>query len=163
GAVAFNFAYLLAMALLLSVSPVVAQAVGGGRHEVAARALRHGLVLAVAIAVPLSLVVAYLAPVLGRLVQDAAVLVGANECAPAAPRPGPDGRDRRAPQRRGREPRPRPGQAGAGRGGPGGRERVPAGGRARRVRRPRLRRPAGLPRGQRADAAGDGHRPAGRG
>ena len=79
GAVAFNFAYLLAMALLLSVSPVVAQAVGGGRHEVAARALRHGLVLAVAIAVPLSLVVANLAPVLGRLGQDAAVLVGANE------------------------------------------------------------------------------------
>src|SRR5690606_27976301 len=79
GAVAFNFAYLLAMALLLSVSPVVAQAVGGGRHEVAARALRHGLVLAVALAVPLSLVVAHLAPVLGRLGQAAPVRVGASE------------------------------------------------------------------------------------
>src|SRR5690606_10490694 len=83
GAVAFNFVYLLTMALVMAVSPVVAQAVGAGRHADAARALRHGLVLAVALSLPVGVLIVNLPAMLLRLGQDAAVVAAAGEYLPA--------------------------------------------------------------------------------
>lgn len=79
GAVAFNFVYLLVMALVLVVSPLVAQAVGAGDDARATKVGRHGLVLALALAAPAALVVANLVPVLRLTGQDAVVLAGADE------------------------------------------------------------------------------------
>lgn len=79
GAVAFSFAYLLAMALIMAVSPVVAQAAGAGRPQDGAKALRHGLVLALALSVPVAVGVASLPPVLRLLGQDEGVVAGAGE------------------------------------------------------------------------------------
>lgn len=83
GAVAFNFVYLLTMALVMAVSPVVAQAVGAGRHADAAMALRHGLVLAVALSLPVGVLIVNLPAMLLRLGQDAAVVAAAGEYLPA--------------------------------------------------------------------------------
>ncbi len=79
GAVAFNFVYLITMALVMAVSPVVAQAVGAGDHEKAARAVRHGVLLAGALSVPVALLVANLLPVLRLTGQDEQVLTGAGD------------------------------------------------------------------------------------
>ncbi|HEX7040129.1 MAG TPA: MATE family efflux transporter [Trueperaceae bacterium] len=79
GAVAFNFVYLLTMALVMAVSPVVAQAVGAGRHADGARTLRHGLVLALALSLPVALLVANLSPLLSLLRQEAGVVAAADE------------------------------------------------------------------------------------
>src|SRR5690606_21749576 len=83
GAVAFNFVYLLTMALVMAVSPVVAQAVGAGRPEEAAKALRHDLVLALAPSVPVGVLVANLPAVLLLLGQDPAVVASARDYLPA--------------------------------------------------------------------------------
>lgn len=83
GAVAFNFVYLLTMALVMAVSPVVAQAVGAGRPEEAAKALRHDLVLALALSVPVGVLVANLPAVLLLLGQDPAVVASARDYLPA--------------------------------------------------------------------------------
>lgn len=79
GAVAFSFVYLLAMALIMAVSPVVAQAVGAGDHAQAAKAARHGLILAGLLSVPVILIVTNLVPVLRLTGQEPAVLAGAGE------------------------------------------------------------------------------------
>lgn len=79
GAVAFSFVYLLAMALIMAVSPVVAQAVGAGDHALAAKSARHGLILAGLLSVPVILIVTNLVPVLKLTGQEPVVLAGAGE------------------------------------------------------------------------------------
>lgn len=79
GAVGFSFVYLLSMALIMAVSPVVAQAVGAGDHAQAAKAARHGLMLAGLLSVPVILIVTNLVPVLRLTGQEPAVLAGAGE------------------------------------------------------------------------------------
>lgn len=74
GAMAFNFVYLFTQAQVMAVSPVVAQAVGGGRTAEAARALRHGVVLALCLSVPLVAVVLSLPSLLPLLGQDVEVV-----------------------------------------------------------------------------------------
>lgn len=79
GAVAFSFVYLLTMALVMAVSPVVAQAVGAGEHKHAAKVARHGLLMAGGLSVPVAFLVMNLVPVLGLTGQEPAVLAGAGE------------------------------------------------------------------------------------
>lgn len=81
-ATAFNFVYLLTMALVMAVSPVVAQAVGAGRHADATNALRHGIVLALALSVPVGVLVLNLPSILLLVGQDPAVVAGSREYLP---------------------------------------------------------------------------------
>jgi len=77
GATVFSLALVTVMALLLSVSPLAAQAVGAGRPQDAARATRHGLVLALILSIPVALLVANAAPLLLLLGQDETIVATA--------------------------------------------------------------------------------------
>lgn len=77
GATVFSLALVTCMALVMSVSPLAAQAVGGGRPEEAAKATRHGLVLALVLAVPVALLVANAAPLLRIAGQEASIVATA--------------------------------------------------------------------------------------
>lgn len=79
GAVLFNMTYLLNMALVMSVSPLAAQAVGAGDKSRAAVVARHGLMVALVLAVPAVLLVYLAGPLLVHLGQDSAVVAGATE------------------------------------------------------------------------------------
>lgn len=79
GAVVFNMTYLLNMALVMAVSPLAAQAVGGGDPRRAAVVARHGLLLAVTLSLPAAAFVYFAGPLLGYLGQDPAVVAGASE------------------------------------------------------------------------------------
>lgn len=70
------FALVLAstMALVMSVSPLAAQAVGAGRPHEAARAARHGLVLALLLSLPIGLLVANAGHVLRLAGQQEAIV-----------------------------------------------------------------------------------------
>lgn len=79
GAVVFNMTYLLNMALVMSASPLVAQAIGAGDRPRAAMVARHGLILALVLALP-AVAVAYLAgPLLQHVGQEAGVVADATE------------------------------------------------------------------------------------
>ncbi|HET8985810.1 MAG TPA: MATE family efflux transporter, partial [Trueperaceae bacterium] len=79
GGVVFNMTFLLTMALVMSVSPLAAQAVGGGDPRRAAVVARHGLLLAMLLALPATVFVYCAGPLLGFLGQDPAVVAGATE------------------------------------------------------------------------------------
>ena len=79
GGVVFNMTYLLTMALVMSVSPLAAQAVGARDPGRAAVVARHGLLLALLLAVPATAFVYFAGPLLGFLGQDPAVVAGATE------------------------------------------------------------------------------------
>ena len=79
GAIVFHMTYLFSMALVMSVSPLAAQAVGGDEPRRAAVVARHGLLLAVAISVPAAIWVYLAGPLLGFLGQDPVVVAGATE------------------------------------------------------------------------------------
>jgi MATE family multidrug resistance protein len=79
GGVVFNMTFLMTMALVMSVSPLAAQAVGGGDPRRAAVVARHGLLLALLLAVPAAAFVYFAGPLLGFFGQDPAVVAGATE------------------------------------------------------------------------------------
>jgi multidrug resistance protein, MATE family len=74
GHVVFHFITLIASALLMSVNPIVAQALGAGRDGAMIAALRHGLLLAFAIA-PLAIAaIWWTPPLLLAIGQESAVV-----------------------------------------------------------------------------------------
>lgn len=77
GATVFSLTLVTTMALVMSVSPLAAQAVGAGRPQEAARAARHGLVLALVLSLPAMLLVANAAPLLLMLGQDPEIVATA--------------------------------------------------------------------------------------
>ncbi|HZJ08067.1 MAG TPA: MATE family efflux transporter [Trueperaceae bacterium] len=77
GATVFSLVLISCMALVMSVSPLAAQAVGAGRPEEAAKIARHGLVMALLIAVPVALFVANAAPLLRYAGQEASIVASA--------------------------------------------------------------------------------------
>lgn len=79
GAVAFNLVFLITMSLVMAVSPLVAQAVGARDTARAAALVRHGLVLAVALALPAMAITYVVGPLLVHLGQDGHVVAGASE------------------------------------------------------------------------------------
>lgn len=79
GGVVFNMTYLFNMALVMSVSPLAAQAVGAGDQRRAAVVARHGLLLAVMLALPAAAFVYCAGPLLGYLGQDPKVVAGATD------------------------------------------------------------------------------------
>src|SRR5690606_7278399 len=79
GAVVFNMTYLLNMALVMSASPLVAQAIGAGDRRQAATVARHGLILALLLAAPAVAIVYLVGPMLIHLGQEPGVVAGATE------------------------------------------------------------------------------------
>ena len=79
GGVVFTMTYLLTMALVMSVSPLAAQAVGSGQPGKAAVVARHGLLLALALSLPAATWVYLAGPLLGYLGQDPTVVSDASE------------------------------------------------------------------------------------
>jgi MATE family multidrug resistance protein len=82
GAVALGNVYFFAvgvfgMGILLALDPVVAQAVGAGDEPAIARAVQRGLVLAVALSVPCSVLLMFAEPVLRVLRQPGPLAEGA--------------------------------------------------------------------------------------
>lgn len=79
GAVVFNMTYLLNMALVMSASPLVAQAIGSGDRQRAATVARHGLILALVLALPAVAIAYFAGPLLLHLGQEPTVVTGATE------------------------------------------------------------------------------------
>lgn len=79
GGVVFHLTYLISMALVMSVSPLAAQAVGAGNKGRSAVVARHGLLLAAVLSLPAMAVVYLAGPLLGNLGQDPTVVAGASE------------------------------------------------------------------------------------
>lgn len=77
GATVFSLVLVSCMALVMAVSPLAAQAVGAGKPEEAAKTVRHGLVLALLLAVPVALFVANAAPLLRYAGQDPSIIASA--------------------------------------------------------------------------------------
>jgi multidrug resistance protein, MATE family len=66
-----SFTFMLSVgAILFAVSPLTAQALGGGRDEEAARIARHGVGLALALSLPVMAILAAVGPLLPALGQD---------------------------------------------------------------------------------------------
>ncbi|MBW4652049.1 MAG: MATE family efflux transporter [Kaiparowitsia implicata GSE-PSE-MK54-09C] len=70
GATVFTSLLLISSALLSAVSPLVAEAFGAGDRAKVQRVLHHGLLLAIALGLPLSLLLWHAAPVLRALGQS---------------------------------------------------------------------------------------------
>ena len=79
GAVVFNMTYLLNMALVMSASPLVAQAIGADDKPRAATVARHALLLALLLALPAVAVAYFVGPLLVHLGQEPSVVADATE------------------------------------------------------------------------------------